>query len=166
MSTRMWVLMGFCMAMLIGATNDGLAGDACKKVTFKVKNSHNSGEKILIKKVKYFNKANGKWQTEVVNQYLYNTTGEEGSPTLNLVPFATKDGLECSHGYICETAGDNLRDAEGEDLTKIRFVYQYWAAGVWSGELESKEFEPVNPTCTAGKTYSGGKNVWAIQGTK
>lgn len=166
MIARISVLLVLGMALLIGTTSDGLAGDACKKVTFKVKNSHNSGEKILIKKVKYFNKANGKWQTEVVDQYLYYKLYEEDAKMPNMIPFDKKEGKECPHGYICETAGDNLRDSEGEDLTKIRFVYQYWAAGVWSGELESKEFEPANPTCTAGRTYGGGKDVWAIQGTK
>lgn len=57
-----------------------VAGDICKNIKFKVTNKHDSGETILIKKVRYFNKANGKWQTEVVNQNLTLTLPDIGTP--------------------------------------------------------------------------------------
>lgn len=57
----------FAIVVSVMISGTAVAGDACKNIKFKVTNKHDSGETILIKKVKYFNKANGKWQTEVVN---------------------------------------------------------------------------------------------------
>ena len=148
------------LALGLGMAVAGIAagGDACKNVKFKVTNKHDSGEKILITKVKYFNKANGKWQTEVVNQ---NLTYE---PANFPIPIDKEDGLVCNQGATCTTNGNNLRDAEGEDLTKFRFVYKYEAAGKWSGEVEGGDKVPENPTCHADKTYGAGKNNWTIFG--
>lgn len=116
-------------------------GDACKDVKFKFTNNHNSGGEIEVRQVKYYNKANGKWQNEDVNN------------------------VNCGKGKTCTTNGDNLSDSEGEQLTKIKFVYKYKPTGKganWSDEVESTEFVPNNPTCNAGKTYGPGSQGFVI----
>jgi hypothetical protein len=140
-------------------------GDACKNVKFRVTNDHSSGKTIIIKRVKYFNKSDGRWRTEVVNQ----NCSLKDDPTLleAMTPLGTLErnpGLICRHGHECTTAGDNLGDAEGEPLTKFRFIYIYEAAGKRSGEVESGDKEPGGPTCFANKVYSGGKSGWKISG--
>ena len=77
------------------------ASDACKNVKFKFTNKHNSGGTIEMHQIKYFNKANGEWKTDDL-----------------------KD-TDCKQGNTCTTAPESLRDAEGEDLTKFRFIYRY-----------------------------------------
>jgi hypothetical protein len=116
-------------------------GDACKDVKFKFTNQHNSGGEIEVRQVKYYNKANGKWQNEDVNN------------------------VNCRQGKTCTTNGDNLSDSEGEQLTKIKFVYKYKPTGNganWSDEVESAEFAPNNATCNAGKTYGPGSQGFVI----
>jgi len=120
------------------------AGDACKNVKFRFTNKHNSGGMIEVHQIKYFNKANGAWQTEDL-----------------------KD-LDCGQGKTCTTLGDNLRDSEGEDLTKIRFIYRYKGPNStdnWSDYVEGGDKVPDNPTCFADKTYGPGSNGWTIFGT-
>jgi len=137
------------------------AGDACKNVKFKVHNKHDSEAAILIKKVEYYNKANGKWQSEVVNQgFYFDTSGK-----LQMIPLEKGHGLYCKYDQTCVTGGDNLRDSEGEALTKVRFVYQYWASGKWSGEVTGSAKEPDSTKCVANKTYTNGDNGFAIFGT-
>ena len=109
-----------------------LFGDACKNVKFSVKNQHNSGGRIEIRTVEYYNKANGKWQTEQI---------------------ANK---EAAYGATVTTNGDNLRDSEGEQITKIKFRYKYLPTGRganWSDEITSETFETSQPVCNANRTY-------------
>lgn len=116
-------------------------GDACKDIKFKFTNTHNSGGEIEVRAVKYFNKANGKWQTEDVKN------------------------VNCGKDKTCTTDGDNLSDSEGEQLTKIKFVYKYLPTGKganWSDEVESAEFVPNSATCNAGKTYGPGSQGFVI----
>ena len=119
------------------------AGDACKNVKFKFTNQHDSGGTIEIRQVKYFNRANGAWQSEDIQN------------------------LECRQGKTCTTDGYNLRDSEGEDLTKFRLVYRYkgtHAADNWSDDVEGGDKLPDNPTCNANKTYGPGSTGWTIFG--
>lgn len=114
-------------------------GDACKNVKFKVTNNHSKNGDIEIRGVEYFNKANGKWQTEDLPNVV---VGQDRTVT---------------------TGGDDLKDSEGEDLTKFKFIYRWKANGReanWSGEVKSKEFVPDNPTCNANRTY--GNSSWII----
>lgn len=107
-------------------------GDACKNVKFSVKNQHNSGGRIEIREVQYFNKANGKWQTEQVSN------------------------KEAAQGATVTTNGDDLRDSEGEQITKVKFKYKFLPTGRganWSDEIVSAEFVPSSPTCNANRTY-------------
>jgi len=121
-------------------TSNNLLGDACKDVKFKVVNKHNKGGDIEVRAVKYYNRTNGKWQTEDVP----NTIVRQDD--------------------ILETDGDDLRDSEGENITSVIFVYRWKADrnGNWSGEVDSKAFEPKDPICVARKTY--GNSSWIIGG--
>lgn len=107
-------------------------GDACKNVKFSVKNQHNSGGQIEIREVTYYNKANGKWQTEQVANKLIN------------------------QGATGTTNGDDLKDSEGEQITKVKFKYKYKPTGAganWSDEITSAEFVPSSSVCNANRTY-------------
>lgn len=107
-------------------------GDACKNVKFSVKNQHNSGGQIEIREVQYYNKANGKWQTEQVSNKIAN------------------------QNQVVTTNGDDLKDSEGEQITKVKFKYKYKGTGRganWSDEIVSNEFVPGSPVCNAGRTY-------------
>ena len=109
-----------------------LFGDACKNVKFTVKNQHNSGGQIEIRQVEYFNKANGKWQTEDIPNQVIN------------------------QGATFTTNGDDLKDSEGEQITKIKYRYKYKGTGRganWSDEIVSNEFVPSSPVCNANRTY-------------
>jgi hypothetical protein len=118
------------MAMLIGSAVVASAGDACTDVKFEFTNKHSSGRSIKVMQVKYYNKANGKWQTEDVKN------------------------KECAYGATCTTDGDNLRDSEGEELTKFRFIFKYKETdGDWSDKDEGGDKVPDDPTCNAGKKY-------------
>ncbi|MFN7931451.1 MAG: hypothetical protein U0Y68_26685 [Blastocatellia bacterium] len=106
-----------------------LFGDACKNVKFTVKNQHNSGGQIEIREVQYFNKANGKWQTEQVA----NKTANQGATVT--------------------TNGDDLKDSEGEQITKIKFKYKYLPTGRganWSMKSRARNLcraaRPATPT--------------------
>jgi hypothetical protein len=132
------------LSILISSAAIAHAGDACKNVKFKYTNKHNSGGTIEVSQVKYFNKANGVWQTEDVHVF------------------------DCYQGKTCTTTGDNLGDSEGEDLTKFRFIYRYKgpkAADNWSDYIEGGDKLPDNPTCFANKTYGPGDKGWTIFGT-
>lgn len=109
-----------------------LFGDACQNVKFAVKNQHNSGGQIEIRQVEYYNKANGKWQTEDIPNQIIN------------------------QGATFTTNGDDLKDSEGEQITKIKYRYKYKGTGRganWSDEIVSNEFVPSSPVCNAGRTY-------------
>lgn len=107
-------------------------GDACKNVKFSVKNQHNSGGQIEIREVQYFNKANGKWQTEQVSNKV------------------------ASQSATVTTNGDDLKDSEGEQITKVKFKYKFLPTGRganWSDEIVSAEFIPSSPVCNANRSY-------------
>lgn len=117
-------------------------GDACRNISFKFTNRHNSGGQIKFQRIKYFNQANGQWQTEDVN---------------NLI---------CNQGGTCVTNGNNLRDSEGENLTRFRLVYKYKPTGAganWSDEVETGDFTPGNAQCRANKTYGPGSDGWVVR---
>jgi hypothetical protein len=132
----------FALGLISGAANTTFAADACKNVKFKFTNNHDSGKSITVLRVKYFNKANGQWQTEDIANKV------------------------CAQGATCTTGGDNLRDSEGEDLTKFRFIYKYTEKdGDLSDEVEGGDKVPDNPTCNANRTYGPGTGGWTIFGT-
>ncbi len=117
----MLALMG---AAAVSIPSNAHAGDLCRNVSFKIKNKNNEGFKIKLTKVKYFNDTNNKWQTENVKN------------------------LECAMNATCTTGGDNLRDSEGQDITKIRFVYKEYKDNFgWSGNIEGGDKIPDKPRC-------------------
>ena len=131
-------------SILMSSASIAHAGDACKNVKFKFTNKHNSGGKIEVHQVKYFNKANGAWQTEDLNDF------------------------DCAQGKTCTTTGDNLGDSEGEELTKIRFIYRYKgpkSTDNWSDYVEGGDKIPDDSTCFANKTYGPGDKGFTIFGT-
>ncbi|MEK7725207.1 MAG: hypothetical protein AAB336_12705 [Acidobacteriota bacterium] len=115
-------------------------GDACRNVKFAFKNKHSENGQITLTKVSYYNRANGRWQTEQVTNAVVN---QNASYT---------------------TSGDNLSDSEGEDITKVKFHYK-WKSNVggarWSTEVVSSVFEPASPQCVANRTYGGSQ--WEIR---
>jgi hypothetical protein len=138
--------MGFvAFSILMSSGAIAHAGDACKNVKFKYTNKHNSGGIIEVRQVKYFNKANGAWQTEDVSHF------------------------DCAQGKTCTTTGDNLADSEGEDLTKIRFIYRYKgpkSTDNWSDDVEGGDKIPDDPTCVANRVYGPGDKGFTIFGTE
>jgi hypothetical protein len=114
-------------------------GDNCKNVKFSAKNQHAQNGQIEIRKVTYFNKANGKWQTEDLPNLVVN------------------------QGSTFTTGGDDLSDSEGEQITKVKFIYRWKSDGRnanWSGDVTSKEFVPSATVCNANRTY--GNSSWII----
>jgi hypothetical protein len=126
------------IVMLMGGATMASAGDACQKVKFQFKNER--PVTIRVTKVEYLNKANNKTQTEDINP--------------NMV---------CPPGLTCTTDGDDLRDAEGEDLTNFVFFFNDRESdGDWSkGDIKTQNKVPVNQKCSADRTYSGSP-VWTI----
>ncbi len=114
-------------------------GDACTNVTFSGVNKHNQNGQIKMMAVKVYNRASGNWHTIDLPGKIY------------------------AQGESFTTKANNIPDAEGEDLTKVKFVYEWKGKGrgaTWSSEVSSKEFSPASPTCNANKSF-GGPN-WEI----
>lgn len=107
----------------VGATA-AHAGDTCRNVRFQITNQKDHA--ITVTQVKYFNQANNRFQTEAIHN------------------------LRCAAGATCTTHGDNLRDAEGEDLTRFVFVLKNEG-----GENRHETGIKVSrsPRCNADKTY-------------
>jgi hypothetical protein len=117
--------------------------DPCTNVKARFKNQHYSGGQIKFQRIKFYNHDSGNWYTEDVN---------------NLI---------CNQDQLCTTAGNNLRDSEGENLTKFQLIYKYKGPGSaanWSGEVISPVFSVTagNERCTANKMYGGPS--WAVTG--
>ncbi len=100
------------------------AGDACRNVRFQIVNQKD--HPITVTKVKYFNQANNRFQTEGIRN------------------------IQCAVGATCITKGDNLRDAEGEDLTRFIFVLKNEGG---ENQHETGIKSSNNPKCGADKTY-------------
>lgn len=112
------------MALLAGGATAAHAGDACRNVRFQIANQKDHA--ITVVQVKYFNQANNRFQTEAIRN------------------------VRCAAGATCTTKGDNLRDAEGEDLTRFVFVLKNEG-----GENRHETGIKVSgsPRCGADKTY-------------
>jgi hypothetical protein len=123
--------------VLLGCTVVGYAGDACKDVKFQIKNQRPNT--IRITKVEYFNAANGRTQSEDV------------------------PNIECRSSSTCTTGGDNLSDAEGEDLSSFVFFFNDKEAdGGWSSsDMKTQKKQPITKKCGAGMTYKGSP-TWTI----
>lgn len=130
--TKIFLSAGLATILFAGATPEVQADALCKDVKFEFKNNHSSKEKIRVTKVEYWDKEDNKWRTETVANKV------------------------CSYGLTCQTSGDDLGHVSNEKITKIRFHFQYWAAGKWSGTVvggEKLTSGMTNNTCAAGKVY-------------
>lgn len=112
------------VATVAGGATAAHAGDACRNVKFSFTNQKDRA--ITVVKVKYFNQANNKLQTESIRN------------------------VRCAAGATCVTRGDNLRDAEGEDLTRFVFVLKNEGG---ENQHDTSPKVPGNPKCSADKTY-------------
>jgi len=121
-----------------------IGGDACRRVKFKFTNNRTDSTKIRFVQIHYFNKSRNSWYDE--NVHLDNNA-------------------DCPLGNTCTTTGDNLPDAQGMDITKVRLRYQYFPktkGANWSDEILSAEFTPASPSCGDDKIYGTGQG-WKIQ---
>jgi hypothetical protein len=117
-----------------------IGNDACRRVSFRFRNLHNSGGRIRFQRIRYFNTVNSREQTEDVNN------------------------VECPQGATCETTNNSLRDSEGVRLTRFMLIYRFLPPGQgnnWSNEVESDWFVPNQPICRADRVYGG--TQWAIR---
>lgn len=121
------------ISLLMGHLNTE-AFDACRNVTFRVKNS--TGRAIDIKQVKYYNSSEARWETENV-----------------------KNGSErCNNGQTCDLAREDLGGAENDRITKVKFVYKEVSS---NATVETTVFQPTDPVCRAEKIFGYGQ-MWTI----
>jgi hypothetical protein len=117
-----------------------IGNDACRRVSFRFRNMHNSGGRIRFQRIRYFNPENNRVQTENVNN------------------------VECAQGATCTTTDNNLRDSEGVRLTRFMLIYRFLPPGPgnnWSNEVESGWFVPNQPVCHADREYGG--TQWVVR---
>ena len=129
------------------SSNNSDDSGSCKNVSIKVTNGRS--EKIRFREVTFFNKSSGNWKDD------------------NLVK------TECLSGQTCTIAQEenalarnllSLADANGDDVTKMKIGYEYLPntrGAKWSSKIESKVFEPSDPTCREGKVFGNGQK-WTI----
>ncbi|MBX7170489.1 MAG: hypothetical protein K1X72_05985 [Pyrinomonadaceae bacterium] len=129
-----------------GNSSSGDSG-SCKNVSIKITNGRN--EKIRFREVSFYNKSSGNWKNDNVSK------------------------TECSPGQTCTIDQEenalartalSLTDANGDEITKIKIGYEYLPNGRgarWSSKIESKIFEPSDPTCREGKVFGTGQK-WTI----
>ena len=123
MNIAMSIRMSLLLTLLAGAST-AHAGDACRNVKFSITNQKN--HTITLTQVKYFNQANNRFQTENIRT------------------------VQCKAGATCVSRGDNLRDAEGEDLTRFVFVLKNEGG---ENRHDTSVKGTNNPRCNADKTY-------------
>jgi hypothetical protein len=113
------------LATLMLSAGAAHAADACRNVKFKFLNEKNHAVTVL--SVKYFNLTNNQFQTELIKN------------------------VTCAAGATCTTKGDNLRDTEGEDISRVVFVLKN-EGGENRHNTPSKATTDPNK-CVAGKLY-------------
>lgn len=129
------------------ANNTSGDSGSCKNVSIKITNGRN--EKIRFREVSFYNKSSGNWKNDNVAK------------------------TECPPGQTCTIDQEenalartalSLTDANGDEITKIKIGYEYLPNGRgarWSSKIESKVFEPSDPTCREGKVFGTGQK-WTI----
>ncbi|MBK7394683.1 MAG: hypothetical protein IPI64_15545 [Chloracidobacterium sp.] len=133
-------------------------------MTFEFRNGTNKFMKVTA--VKYFNRRTGKWKTETIQQ---NQNSISCPPRGQCVTFdgaadiPTPIGITVNFGN--NTQGSDLEGANGDDITKIIFVYKTSIVSDkgFSASKESKTFVPASPKCVENKKFGFGQN-WTIGG--
>ena len=124
MKTAKHLRAALTIILLAGGATAAHAGDACRNVKFQITNQKN--HTITVTQVKYFNQANNRLQAEAIRN------------------------IQCAAGATCVTRGDNLRDSEGEDLTRFVFVLKNEGG---ENRHETGVKVSSSPRCNADKTY-------------
>lgn len=131
------------LAILVGAAGVARAGDACKNVRFELVN--NRSKTIVFNSVDYDNDVAA---NNPKHERIYNSTLER-----------------CYSGATCHSFGDNLTDAEGENLTNFVFHFnEYDSNGIKiDQDWITQPKVPDVKRCTANRTYGGSKdNPWTV----
>lgn len=148
MSRVTLIIAAFIAAIQLGVSRPAVADggiimaagafDSCRNVSFQVKNSRS--DQIQITKVNYFNQNEDRWQSETIGSNI------------------------CGSGVLCKFGYDDLRDSEGDRITKIYFEFKARrnSNASWSGPIRSQEFHPDDPQCRVGRQY--GQADWIISG--
>ena len=125
------------ITLFFGLANVGYAGDACKNVKFHFVN--NRDKTIVIDSVDYHNDVS---THNPQHEKIYNSTLER-----------------CYAGATCHTFGDNLTDAEGENLTNFVFYFnEYDSNGIKiDKDWKTQPKIPDDKRCTANRTYGASK---------
>ena len=110
------------------------AATPCYNVTFSFLNAHATGQRIQVKKVKYFDRISNKTRTEDV------------------------EDRECAFGKVCTTDGDDLgsltEPVQGHDLTDIQFFLSFKEAdGDWSDAVWGSKKQPTDEQCRNDRNY-------------
>ncbi|MEZ5421626.1 MAG: hypothetical protein R2682_00855 [Pyrinomonadaceae bacterium] len=110
--------------------------NSCRNITFRVANNRKVA--IVVKKIKYYNASQGRWETEEIDD---------------------RNG-RCERGATCtiDHDGRDLAAREGDRLTQIVFIYRDSNS---YKTRESQEFLPSDPPCRANKIY-GHAQSWTI----
>ena len=131
----------FAAIALAGAVDLAYAGDACKSVKFQLVNKR--AKNVVVHSVDYRNDVavNNPKHEKIFNS------------------------MVCYAGKTCTSQGDNLTDAEGENLTN--FVFYFHEVDGNGLELDTEwHTQPKVPDtkrCTANRTYGNSKtNPWMI----
>lgn len=140
MNTRFLLSM---LAVAIGAVAAQPAradDDACRRVSFRFTNDHESRRPIKVVEVQYRNLVNNR------------------NPTVDVTD------IECAYGATCSTAPVDLRDVEGNKIDNIKFVYRYREQdGDWSDKTSrgAGPFDGKHKECRADRSYG----PFAVTGT-
>jgi len=126
---------------LAGAVDLAYAGDACKNVRFQLVNQR--AKNVVVHSVDYHNDvaANNPKHEKIFNS------------------------IVCYAGKSCISQGDNLTDAEGENLSNFVFYFhEVDGNGIeLNTEWHTQPKIPNDKRCTANRTYGDSKtNPWTI----
>jgi hypothetical protein len=136
-------LMLSMLALAIGAATALPAradDDACRRVSFRFTNDHETRRAIKVVEVQYRNVVNNR------------------NPTVDVTD------VECAFGATCSTAPIDLRDVEGNKIDNIRFVYRYREQdGDWSDKTSrgAGPYDGKHKECRADRSYG----PFALTGT-
>ena len=131
------------ITVFLGLAGASYAGDACKNVKFQFIN--NRDKTIVITSVDYHNDVS---VNNPRHEKIYDPVVER-----------------CYAGVTCHTVGDNLTDAEGENLTNFVFYFnEYDSNGIKIDKgWKTQPKIPDDKRCTANRTYGDSKtNPWTI----
>jgi len=179
--------LGQSWALTLAASTTTSGRNSCKDVQFKYKN--NTGGFMIVKAVNYY--WGGRWRRELISGGFggYDRAGCSHGETCLTVDVQSElddpdhDGPENLFdivGMIAATRiadpnyGSNLGDADGGDITQIKFEYSTRfskthrdgsTSTIRTDEGTSQIFRPTSPRCSDGRVYGEGQ-AWTIGKSK